>query len=58
MAKAPKDLPEWRITMIRAKLQDLGRVRAHTADEAIEAAIREFRIDKAHQTRLIATRVD
>ena len=58
MKNAKNDLPEWRITMIRAKLQDLGRVRAHTADEAIETAILEFRIDKAHQTRLIATRVD
>jgi len=36
----------------------LGRVQARTAEEAIETAIREFRIDKAHQTRLIATRVD
>ena len=48
--KNPKhDLPEWRITMIRAKGQALGCVRAHTADEAIEAALREFAIDEAHQ---------
>jgi len=41
--------------MIRAKGQALGRVPPRTADEAIEAAIREFAIDEAHQNRLIAT---
>jgi len=56
MKKRKDHLPEWRVTMIRAKGQALGRVRARTADEAIETAIREFGIDKAHQNRLIATR--
>jgi hypothetical protein len=48
MAKAPKKpLREWRITLIRAKGEYLGRVEAPDAESAIERAIAEFNIDEA-----------
>jgi hypothetical protein len=56
MAKGAKKPPlrEWRITLIRAKGQYLGRVEASDA----EAAIAEFNIDEAHRSRLIAQPVE
>ena len=70
MEKPTDGLLEWRIALRRANGQDgpasirgggralaLGRVRARTAEEAINAAIREFGIDEARRSRLIATRV-
>jgi hypothetical protein len=63
MKKPEDDLPEWRIALKRADGQGgapvlaLGRIRARTADEAINTAIREFGIDEARRSRLIATRV-
>jgi len=57
MAKAVKQLHEWRITEIRERGRILGRVRARTAGEAIEIATREFGITEPHrQKRLVATR--
>ncbi len=59
MARKPtpplrKPLREWRITLIRAKGQYLGRVEA----PAIKAAIEHFDIDEAHRSRLIAEPVE
>jgi hypothetical protein len=71
MTKPMDTVYQWRITLKLVNGQAgaasitgarrtmvLGRVRARTAEEAIEAAIREFGIDNAHQNRLIATRVE
>jgi hypothetical protein len=63
MARKPptpprKSLREWRITLVRAKGQYLGRVEAPDAETAIERAIAEFNIDEAHRSRLIATPVE
>jgi hypothetical protein len=60
MAKGAKKPPlrEWRITLIRAKGQYLGRVEASDAEAAIERAIAEFNIDEAHRSRLIAQPVE
>ena len=59
MAKAPKKpLREWRITLIRAKGEYLGRVEAPDAESAIERAIAEFNIDEANRSRLIAQPVE
>jgi hypothetical protein len=59
MAKgAKKPLRAWRITLIRAKGQYLGRVEAPDAESAIERAITEFNIDEAHRSRLIAQPVE
>jgi hypothetical protein len=70
--KKPMDtVYEWRITLKLVNGQAgapsmtgarrtmvLGRVRARTAEEAINTAVREFGIDEAHRNRLIATRVE
>lgn len=53
-----KPLQMWRITLIRAKGQYLGRVEAPDAESAIERAIEEFGIDEAHRSRLIAEPVE
>lgn len=58
VTSAQKPTREWRITLIRAKGQYLGRVEAPDAESAIEAAIKEFEIDEAHRSRLIAQPVD
>ena len=62
MARKPtppkKSLREWRITLIRAKGQYVGRVHASDAESAIKAAIEHFDIDEAHRSRLIAEPVD
>ncbi len=58
-AKGPKKpTREWRITLIRAKGEYLGRVKARDVESAIEAAIEHFDIDEAHRSRLIAEPVD
>ena len=53
-----KPLREWRITLIRAKGQYLGRVEAPDAESAIARAIAEFNVDEAHRSRLIAQPVE
>ncbi len=54
----PKPLREWRITLIRAKGQYLGRVEAPDEESAIKAAIEHFDIHEAHRDRLIAEPVE
>jgi len=49
---------EWRITLVRAKGQYLGRVEAPDAESAIEGAVKEFNVDEAHRARLIAQPVE
>jgi hypothetical protein len=58
MPKATKPLREWRITLLRAKGQYLGRVEATDAESAIERGIQEFKIDEVHRSRLIAQPVE
>jgi hypothetical protein len=66
MKKPKDDTYEWRITLkgsngqvvIGGRSLVLRRVRARTAEEAINTAIREFGIDDARRDRLIATRVE
>lgn len=51
MAKAAKEIPEWRITEIRQRGRSLGRVRADTAEEAIKTAIEEFGVTEPHRQK-------
>jgi len=37
-----KELPEWRIVIIRKKAEYVGSVHARNADEAIKVAVRKF----------------
>ena len=56
MAKSAKELPRWRVTVIKGKgAIDIGTVRAPDADKAIKVAIQEFEItDLDWQKRLAA----
>jgi hypothetical protein len=55
MAKAPKNLPTWRIIEFAKKGRYLGTVRAAEAKSAVKVAIKEFGIDDPHrQRRLVA----
>jgi hypothetical protein len=57
--KRPAKLPQWRIVLIRKKGERIGTVEARTAEEAIQAAIREFEInDPERQKRLTAQRIE
>jgi hypothetical protein len=48
----------WRITRIAgARAQDLGELRADTADAAIKRCIHEFKIEPERQHRISAYRV-
>jgi hypothetical protein len=59
MSKAnKKPLRQWRITLVRAKGQYLGRVEAPDAETAIARAIDEFHVDEAQRSRLIAQPVE
>jgi hypothetical protein len=49
---------EWRIMLVRAKGQFLGRVEAPDEATAIAEAIRLFNVDEAHRSRLIAQPVE
>ena len=58
MARAPKDLPTWRIIEIAKKGRYLGTVRAADAEAAVKVAIEEFGISNPQrQKRLVAQRV-
>ena len=63
MARKPatppkKPLREWRITVVRAKGQYLGRVEASDAESAIARAIEEFQVPETQRGRLIAQPVE
>ena len=49
---------EWRITLVRAKGQYLGRVEAPDEATAIAEAIRIYSVPEAQQSRLIAQPVE
>jgi hypothetical protein len=53
-----KPLREWRISIIGAKVNYLGRVEASDEEAAIDKAMKEFQIDEAHCSRLIAQPVE
>jgi hypothetical protein len=57
MAKKAKEQSEWRITEIRAKGKVLGRVMAASAEEAIDAAVKEFEVSPERAKRLVAQRL-
>ena len=58
MAKAAKPPREWRISIMRAKVQYVGLVEAADKESAIDKAMDEFKIGKAQRFRLIAEPVD
>jgi hypothetical protein len=51
-------LREWRIILVRAKGQSLGRIEAASAEEAIEKAAKLFSIPEAQRSRLIVQPVE
>jgi hypothetical protein len=59
MARKPsppdKPLREWRISIMREKVQYLGRVVAADKEAAIDKLMEEFRIEPARRFRLSAT---
>jgi 1,2-phenylacetyl-CoA epoxidase PaaB subunit len=57
-AKQPTKLREWRVSIIREKIQYLGRVVAPDKEVAIARAMEEFRIEPARLFRLIVVPVD
>jgi phosphomannomutase len=54
MARKPTLLREWRVSIIREKIQYLGRVVAPDKEAAIEKAMEEFRIEPARRFRVFA----
>jgi hypothetical protein len=52
MAKAPKQLPRWRVTMLRKRAQELGEVNAADEDGAIREAARAFEVRDVDIPRL------
>ena len=59
MAKKAATLPrEWRISVIGAKSQYLGRVMAPDEASAIAKAVEEFKIDPARRFRPVAQPVE
>jgi hypothetical protein len=50
-------MPRWRVDLIGKKLQHVGTVRAPNEPEAIEAAIKELRIDPVLRSKVVATKV-
>ena len=58
MKRTSADLPKWRGTKIGgSRSQELGDLRAKTAEEAIQRYIREHEVDPHTQSRLAAYRV-
>jgi hypothetical protein len=53
-----KPLREWRVSIIREKIQYLGRVAAPDKEAAIARAMEEFRIEPARRFRLIVVPVE
>jgi len=56
--KSEGALREWRITLVRAKGQYLGRVEAPDEATAIAEAIRIYSVPEAKRSRLIAQPVE
>jgi hypothetical protein len=50
-------MPRWRVDIIRARLEHLGTVVAKTEAEAIEAAVKLFRIAPTRQGKLVVTKI-
>ena len=57
-AKSAGAVRQWRITLVRAKGQYLGRVEAPDAETAIAEAIRIYSVPEAQRSRLIAQPVE
>ncbi len=51
-------MARWRLDLIGKKLQHVGTVDANTEQEAIEAAVKFFRIEPALRFKLMATKVE
>ena len=62
MARKPttpdKPLRQWQVSVIGAKSKYIGRVMATDAEDAIERAAEEYKIDPARRFRLIAELVE
>jgi hypothetical protein len=61
MARKPNKptlVREWRVSIIREKIQYLGRVAAPDKEAAIARAMEEFRIEPARRFRLIVVPVE
>lgn len=56
--KSKGALREWRITLVRAKGQYLGRVEAPNAESAIKIAAEQFNVSDAQRSRMIAQPVE
>ena len=47
----------WSVDLIRNRAQRLGIVVAHTEKEATAVAIKQFKIELAHQNRVAVTKI-
>ena len=47
----------WSVDLIRNRAQRLGTVVANTEKEAIAVAIKQFKIEPAHQNRVAVTKI-
>jgi 1,2-phenylacetyl-CoA epoxidase PaaB subunit len=47
-------MPRWRVDVIGKRLQHVGTVEAATDREAIEAAIKNFRVERMLRDKLVA----
>jgi hypothetical protein len=57
MAKSVKELPRWRVTVIKGKgAIEIGTVRAVDAEKAIKTAIKEYEITDVEWQRRLAAR--
>jgi hypothetical protein len=50
-------MPRWRVDIIRKRVQHLGTVEAKTEKEAIQEAIKTFRIEPARQNKIAVTNI-
>jgi hypothetical protein len=56
--RTPAELPWWRIIRLKSTpAAEIGRVKAHDADEAIKIAIEQYDIAPAFRGRLMAYQV-
>jgi len=50
-------MPRWRVEIIRHKAEYLGSVEADSEQQALEEALKLFRVDPARANRLVVTRL-
>ena len=47
----------WSVDLIRNRMQHLGTVEATTEKQAVDAAVKEFAIERARRNRIVVTKI-